>query len=238
MAGIEPHRSLEEVERDARKANAERRKAAKEAKEVSAQEGVPSGSAVQDAHQVSKSSGQETDPGGAGVSMSADPKLGPDDEDKSVPDASAQASVGGADVVEPPVGGSVSDPPQPEHEVEASDDDEVEYVETMKPQFAPVDDVEVGSDPDDDDGEVELVKVEPAVKEEVQLSTVQENQVLKDMGVFTRKASITNSTRTPVQARIAPVSLSEVQLKSYVADQVRRWEGGVSERRCPPQHQV
>ncbi|GMF23996.1 unnamed protein product [Phytophthora fragariaefolia] len=106
-------------------------------------------------------------PEGADVSMPADSKLDPDDEDKSVPDASAQAYVGGADVVEPPVGGRVSDSPQPEHEVEASDDDEVEYVETMKPQFSPADDVEVvevGSDPDDDDDEVELVKVEPAVK--------------------------------------------------------------------------
>ncbi|GMF61191.1 unnamed protein product [Phytophthora fragariaefolia] len=102
--GVEPYRSLEDVERDARKANAERRKAAKEAKEVSAQEGVPSGSAVQDAHQVSKSGGQETAPDGAGVPMSADSKLGLDDEDKSVPDTSAQASEGSADVVEPPVG--------------------------------------------------------------------------------------------------------------------------------------
>ncbi|GMF64401.1 unnamed protein product [Phytophthora fragariaefolia] len=141
--GVEPHRSLEYVERDAWKANAERRNAAKEAKEVSDQEGVPSGSAVQDAHQVSKSGGQETAPDGAGVPMSADSKLGPDDEDKSVPDASAQASVEGADVVRPPVGGRVSDSPQPEHEVEASDDDEVEYVETKKPQFGPADDVEV-----------------------------------------------------------------------------------------------
>ncbi|GMF45843.1 unnamed protein product [Phytophthora fragariaefolia] len=121
------------VERAARKANAGRRKAVKEVKEVSAQEGVTSGSAVQDAHQVSKSGGQETAPDGAGVSMSADSKLGPDDEDKSAPDASAQASVGGADVVEPLVGGRVSGSPQPEHEVEASDDDEVEYVETKKP---------------------------------------------------------------------------------------------------------
>ncbi|GMF50543.1 unnamed protein product [Phytophthora fragariaefolia] len=108
--GVERHRSLEDVERDARKANAERRNAAKEAKEVPAQEGVTSGSAVQDAHQVSKSGGQKTAPDGAG------------------------ASVGGADVVEPPVGGRVSDSPQPKHEVEASDVDEVEYVETkVKP---------------------------------------------------------------------------------------------------------
>ncbi|GMF51311.1 unnamed protein product [Phytophthora fragariaefolia] len=215
--GVEPHRSLEDVERDARKANAERRKAVKEAKEVSAQEGVTSGSAVQDAHQVSKSGGQEMAPEGADVSMSADSKLGPDDEDKSVPDASAQASVGGANVVEPPVGGRVS-----------RDDDA---------QFGPADDVEVvevGSDPVDDDDEVELVKVEPAVKKELHLSTVQEDQVLEDMGVFTRKPYRTTSTRTPVQARIAPVSLSEVQVKSYVADQVRRWEGGVSERSFPP----
>ncbi|GMF63478.1 unnamed protein product [Phytophthora fragariaefolia] len=53
---------------------------------------------------------------------------------------------------------------------------EFEYVETMKPQFGPADDVEVvevGSDPDDDDDEVELMKVEPAVRKEAHLSTVQ-----------------------------------------------------------------
>ncbi|GMF36813.1 unnamed protein product [Phytophthora fragariaefolia] len=213
--GVEPHRSLEEVERDARKANAEPHKAAKEAKEVSAQEGVPSGSAVQDAHQVSKSSGQETDPGGAGVSMSADSKLGPDDEDKSVPDASAQASVGGADVVEPPV----------------------EYVETKKPQFGLADDVEVvevGSDPDDDDDEVELMKVEPAVRKEAHLSTVQEDQVLEDMKLSSLKSSGTASIRTPVQARFSPVLSVEVQVKAFVADQVCRCERSVSESSFPP----
>ncbi|GMF63122.1 unnamed protein product [Phytophthora fragariaefolia] len=227
--GVEPHRSLEDVERDGRKANAERRKAAKETKEVSPQEGVPSGSAVQDAHQVSKSGGQETAPDGAGVSMSADSKLGPDDEDKSVPDASAQASVGGADVVEPPVGGSVSDSPQPEHEVE--------YVETKKHQFGPADDVEVvevGSDPDDDDDEVELMKVEPVVRKEAHLSTVQEHQMLEDMEVSSLKSSGTASIRTPVQARSPPVSSAEIQVKVFVADQVRRWERDVSERSFPP----
>ncbi|GMF32154.1 unnamed protein product [Phytophthora fragariaefolia] len=227
--GVEPHRSLEDVERDARKANAEQRKAAKEAKEVSAQEGVPSGSAARDAYQVSKSGGPKTAPDGASVSMSADSKLGPDDEDKSVPDASAQASVGGADVVEPPVGGSVSDSPQPEHEVEASADDEVEYVETKKPQFGPADDVEVvevGSDPDDDDDEVELMKVEPAIRKEAHLSTVQEAQVLEDMEASSPKSSGVASIRTPVQARSPPVSSAEDQVKVFVADQVGRLRKG------------
>ncbi|GMF41727.1 unnamed protein product [Phytophthora fragariaefolia] len=208
--GVEPNRSLEDVECDARKANAERRKAAKEAKEVLAQEGVPSGSAVQDAHQVSKSGGQETAPDGAGVSISADSKLGPVDEDTSVPDASAQASVGGADVVEPP---------------------------TKKPQFGPAGDVEVvevGSDPDDDDDEVELMKVGPAVRKEAHLSTVQEDQVLEDMQESSLKSSGTTSIRTPVQARSPPVSSAEVQVKVFVADQVRRWERDVSERSFPP----
>ncbi|GMF33073.1 unnamed protein product [Phytophthora fragariaefolia] len=176
-------------------------------------------------------------PEGADVSMSADSKLGPDDEDMSVPDASAQASVSGADVVEPPVGGRVSDSPQPEHEVEASDDDEVEYVETKKPQFGPADDVEVvevGLDPDDDDDEVELMKVEPAVRKEAHLSTVQEGQVLEDMEVSSLKYSGTASIRTPVQARSPPVLSAEVQVKAFVADQVRRWERDVSERSSPP----
>ncbi|GMF42688.1 unnamed protein product [Phytophthora fragariaefolia] len=111
-----------------------RRKAAKEAKKVSAQEGVVSGSAVQDAHQGPKCGGQETATKRAGVSMSADTKLGPGDKDKSTPDASVQASVGGAGVVE-------SSPP--EQEVEASDDEDAEYVETKKVPFGPADDLEV-----------------------------------------------------------------------------------------------
>ncbi|GMF36856.1 unnamed protein product [Phytophthora fragariaefolia] len=237
MAGIEPHRPLEEVERDARKANAERCKAAKEGREVSAQEGVTSGPAVQDAHQVSKSGDQETAPDGADVSMPANSKVSPDDEDRSAPDASAQASVGGADVVEPPVGGRFSDSPQPEYEVEASDDDEVEYDETKKLQFGPADDVEVvdgGSDPDDDDDKVEMVKVEPAVKKEAHLSTVQEDQVFENMEVSSLKSSGIASIRTPVQARLPPVLSAEVQVKTYVADQVRRWKRDVSERSFPP----
>ncbi|GMF63370.1 unnamed protein product [Phytophthora fragariaefolia] len=130
-------------------------------------------------------------------------------------------------------GGRVSDSPQPEHEVEASDDDEVEYVETKKPQFGPADDVEVvevGSDPDDDDDEVEPMKVEPAVRKEAHLSTVQEDQVLEDMEMSSLKSSGTASIRTPVQARSPPVSSAEVQVKVFVADQVRRWERDVSER--------
>ncbi|GMF41181.1 unnamed protein product [Phytophthora fragariaefolia] len=196
--GVEPHRSLEDVERDARKANAERRKAAKEAKEVLAQEGVPSGSAVQDVHQVSKSGGEETAPDEAGVSMSADSKLGPDDEDKSVPDASAQASVGGPNVVEPPVGGRVSDSPQPEHEVEASDDDEVEYVETKKPQFG-------------------------------QLTTWNSWKLVQ-----IRTPTMTNIYPDAGPSSIATVASAEVQVKVFVADQVRRWERDVSERSFPP----
>ncbi|GMF51380.1 unnamed protein product [Phytophthora fragariaefolia] len=190
--GVEPHRSQEDVERDARKANAEQRKAAKEA-----------------------NGGQETASDGAGVSMSADAKLGPDDEDKSVPDASAQVSVGGADVVEPPV----------------------EYVETKKPQFGPGDDLEVvedGSDPDDDDDEVELMTIEPAVRKEAHLSTVQEDQVLEDMEVSSLKSSGTASIRTPVHAQSPPVFSAEVQVNAFVADQVRRWERDVSKRSFPP----
>ncbi|GMF38660.1 unnamed protein product [Phytophthora fragariaefolia] len=152
----------EYVERDARKANAERRKAAKEAKEVSAREGVISGSAVQEVHQVSKSGGQEMAPERADVSMSADSKLGPDDGTSPC-------------WMRPP----------------SSDGDKVAYGETKKPPFGPGDDVEVvevGSDPDDDDDEVELMKVEPALRKEAHLSTVQEDQLLEDMEVSSPKA--------------------------------------------------
>ncbi|GMF39983.1 unnamed protein product [Phytophthora fragariaefolia] len=114
---------------------------------------------------------------------------------------------------------------------------EVEYVETKKPQFGPVDDVEVvevGSDPDDDDDEVELMKVEPAARTKAHLSTVQEDQVLEDMEVSSLKSSGTASIRTPVQARLPPVLSAEVQVKAFVADQVRRRERDVSERSFPP----
>ncbi|GMF54733.1 unnamed protein product [Phytophthora fragariaefolia] len=117
------------------------------------------------------------------------------------------------------------------HHIKASDDDEFEYVETKRPQFGPdddVEDVEVGSDPDDDDNEVELMKVGPAVRKEAHLSTVHEDQVLEDMEVSSRKSSGTASIRTPVQARLPPVLSAEVQVKAFVADQVRRWERDIS----------
>ncbi|GMF37869.1 unnamed protein product [Phytophthora fragariaefolia] len=235
--GVEPHQSLEDVERDARKANAERRKAAKEANEVSVQGGVTSGTAVQDAHQVSKSGGQETAQDGASDSMSVDSKLGSDDEDKSVPDASAQASVGGADVVEPPVGGRVSESPQPEHEVEASDDDEVEYVETKKPQFGPAGDVEVvevGSDPDDDDDGVELVKVEPAVKKEAHRLKVQEDQVLEDMEVSLLEQLPSDASSRPVATSFASRSPSE-NIRGRSSAPMGE---GCLRKEFPPKHQV
>ncbi|GMF52972.1 unnamed protein product [Phytophthora fragariaefolia] len=106
-----------------------------------------------------------------------------------------------------------------------------------KPPFGPADNVEVvevGSDPGDDDDEVELVKVEPAVKKEAHLSTFQEDQVLEDMEVSSLKSSGTASIRTPAQARSPPVLPAEVQVKTYVADQVHRWERDVSERGFPP----
>ncbi|GMF82318.1 unnamed protein product [Phytophthora fragariaefolia] len=78
------------------------------------------------------------------------------------------------------------------------------------------------------------MKVEPAVRKEAHLSTVQEDQVLEDMEMSSLKSSGTASIRTPVQARSPPVSSAEVQVKVFVADQVRRWERGVSERSFPP----
>ncbi|GMF55557.1 unnamed protein product [Phytophthora fragariaefolia] len=78
------------------------------------------------------------------------------------------------------------------------------------------------------------MKVEPAVRKEAHLSTVQEDQVLEDMEVSSLKSSGTASIRTPVQARSPPVSSAEVQAKVFVADQVRRWERDVSERSFPP----
>ncbi|GMF58695.1 unnamed protein product [Phytophthora fragariaefolia] len=128
-------------------------------------------------------------------------------------------------------------PPQPEHEVEVSDDDDVEYDETKKPPFGPADDVEVvevGSDPNDNDDEVQLVKFEPVAKMEAYLSTVQEDQVLEDMEVSSLKSSGTASVRTSTQARLPPALASEVQVKTYLADQVRRCEMDVSQRSFPP----
>ncbi|GMF39988.1 unnamed protein product [Phytophthora fragariaefolia] len=78
------------------------------------------------------------------------------------------------------------------------------------------------------------MKVEPAVRKETHLLTVQEYQVLEDMEVSSLKSSGTASIRTPVQARSPPVLSAEVQVKAFVADQVRRWERDVSERSFPP----
>ncbi|GMF45842.1 unnamed protein product [Phytophthora fragariaefolia] len=53
------------------------------------------------------------------------------------------------------------------------------------------------------------------------------------MEVSSLKSSGTASIRTPVQARLSPVLSAEVQVKAFVADQVRRWERDVSERSFP-----
>ncbi|GMF33612.1 unnamed protein product [Phytophthora fragariaefolia] len=154
--------------------------------------------------------------GWAGVSMSAESKLGLDNDDKSVPDASAQASVGCADVVEPPVGGRVSDPPNRNMRSKLRTTTRSNTTKRRNPRFGPADDVEVvevGPGPDDDDDEVELVKVEPAVKKEAHLSMVQEDQVLEDIEVSSLKSSGTASIRTPVQARLPPVLPAQVQGK-------------------------
>ncbi|GMF30700.1 unnamed protein product [Phytophthora fragariaefolia] len=156
--------------------------------EVLAQAGVNSGSAVQDAHYVAKSGGdQEAALERADLSMSADSKLGSDDEDKSVPDAFAQMPMRGADKVKFP--GVRLD---------------------------------------------EEATVEPEVKKEAHRSTVQEDQLLQNVEVPSLTSFEMSSVRTPVQARLSRASPSEVQVKTYVADQVRRWRRDVSERSFPP----
>ncbi|GMF29899.1 unnamed protein product [Phytophthora fragariaefolia] len=54
------------------------------------------------------------------------------------------------------------------------------------------------------------------------------------MEVSSLKSSGTASIRTPVQARPPPVLSAEVQVKVFVADQVRRWERDVSKKSFPP----
>jgi hypothetical protein len=107
--------SLIEVERCARKARADARKAAQEEKEASAQEDTTSATAVQDAHQASQDGESEAD-----SDQDDDSEWTSSDESSS--GESVEALVGSAVKVEPPAGDRVLDSPQPEEEDDGSDD--------------------------------------------------------------------------------------------------------------------
>ncbi|KAJ8569228.1 hypothetical protein ON010_g6033 [Phytophthora cinnamomi] len=204
--GVEPHRPLQDVERmpgrpTRRNARLPRKR------ESSARKETTSGPAVQDAHQVSTGGGQETVQDKAGAPMSADSKLGLDDEIKTAPDMSVKASAGGIK--------------------------EVAFSKTLERPADDTEVVEVDSDSDDDADEEHLVKVQPAVKKGAHLVTVPDDQMLEDMDVSSPNPSEAVSARTSVRARSISVYLSEVQEKAYVTNQVHRWERNFSERSVP-----
>uniref|UniRef100_H3H5U9 Uncharacterized protein n=1 Tax=Phytophthora ramorum TaxID=164328 RepID=H3H5U9_PHYRM len=120
VQGLPPEEqaTLDEVVRNARKANAAKRKAAQEAKESTAQEGDTSESAVQEAHQANQDGDVEVLSDGEEDSEWSGSESGSDDEN----DTSSQESEGDVVKVEPPAEDRVSDSLQPEEEVEILDD--------------------------------------------------------------------------------------------------------------------
>ncbi|KAE9071336.1 hypothetical protein PF010_g25911 [Phytophthora fragariae] len=213
VQGLPPEetKSLDEVKREARKANAAKRKAAEEMKKLAAaEEQSSSGLDVQDAHQVLLDDGRYEDPPHDVVSVIAGeeefktPALGmPEDEVKILEDP-ARRLEDAPNEVSLAVDG-ISDSPQPDEEVE------------ILPE-----------------GDVELLDKASLVMTEKPLVTVQEDKELP--GVDPAAPVLETPGPRPVETprRDLGVSVAEVQARDYVAEQVRRWERAPSGRISPP----
>jgi len=122
MQGLLPEeqKSLDEINRESRQATAAKRRAAEEAKAASVQkERTDSGSAVQDAHQVSSDGRPDavSTPTAEELLESSGSESSSGDEDESSSDESSGTSVEEDVKVEPPEEDRVSDSPQPDEEV-------------------------------------------------------------------------------------------------------------------------
>ncbi|KAE8964600.1 hypothetical protein PF011_g28603 [Phytophthora fragariae] len=213
VQGLPPEetKSLDEVKREARKANAAKRKAAEEKMKLAAAEEQSSpGLDVQDAHQVLLDDGPDEDLPDDVVSVFAGdeelktPALGmPEDEVKILEDP-ARRLEGSPNEVSLVVDG-VSDSPQSDEEVE------------VLPE-----------------GDVVLLDKASLVKTEKPLVTVQEVKELP--GVDSAVPVLETPGPRPVETprRDLGVSVAEIQARNYVAEQVRRWERAPSGRISPP----
>ncbi|POM77263.1 Hypothetical protein PHPALM_5380, partial [Phytophthora palmivora] len=227
----EAQKPLDIVEKEARARSAAKRRAAreekKEAEPMDAQEQPDSEDTIQGAHHVSldevtEDGLKESAPVGSGGDSSSNSSV--EVVDVSVSDAPVQASVGGAAVVECPAD-EVLVKPQPDEDVITVDDDSEEK---MIPDETPT---------------IKLEGPLSTVKEELVLEDSQETSHLKpetslpfDLQVLKSNFTSTPEVRSPSRSRMeidltvnedpvereAPFSVD--QGKTYVADQVRRWE--------------
>ncbi|KAE9286964.1 hypothetical protein PF008_g26540 [Phytophthora fragariae] len=207
VQGLPPEetKSLDEVKREARKANAAKRKAADEKKKVAAADEQSSpGLDVQDAHQVLLDDGPDEDLTDDAVSVIAGdeqlktPALGMPEEEVKILEDPAWRLEGSPNEVSLVVDG-VSDSPRPDEEVE------------VLPE-----------------GDVVLLDKASLVKVEKPLVTVQEDKELP--GVDPTVPVLETLGPLPIETprRDLGASVAEIQARDYVAEQVRRWE------RAPP----
>ncbi|EGZ25054.1 hypothetical protein PHYSODRAFT_482781 [Phytophthora sojae] len=206
----EEHKALDDVVREARKAGAEKRKAALEEKKkasAAVQDQAAPESSVLDAHQANQDEAPEADstesvPSAPNVSQTRRRdwmRVSPQDDEP------AQASVGGADEVEPPAEDRVSDSPQPDDEVEILDEAPTTKHEgllsTVQEDGVLNDEAETRSAPAPS-GPAATAQA-PALKIEAQSSPAP------------------SDSRGPDETK---AQVSEAQTQAYVAEQVRRWE--------------
>jgi hypothetical protein len=218
MQGLPPEeqKSLDEINRERRQATAAKRRAAEEAKAASVQEEkTDSGSAVQDAHQVSSDGRPDaaSTPAADALSESSSSESSSGDEDESSSDESSGTSVEDDVRVEAPEEDRVSDSPQPEEEVGVEVIDESPMIKREDPL--------------------------PSVQEEdvLEVSTPSPTSLpvptaAAPQGVIRNEVS----SRTPEvgPGPPDPAHTSEAEVKAYVAEQVRRWEREASGRISPP----
>ncbi|KAE8968669.1 hypothetical protein PF011_g27096 [Phytophthora fragariae] len=213
VQGLRPEetKSLDEVKREARKANAAKRKAAEEKKKLAAaEEQMSSGLDVQDAHQVLLDDGRDEDPPDDVVSVIAGdeelkmPTLGMPEDEVEILEHPARRLEDAPNEVSLVVDG-ISDSPQPDEEVE------------VLPE-----------------GDVGLLDKALLVKTEKPLVTVQEDKELP--GVDSAVPVLETPGPRPVETprRDLGVSVAEIQARDYVAGQVWRWERAPSGRISPP----
>ncbi|KAE9213133.1 hypothetical protein PF005_g10308 [Phytophthora fragariae] len=213
VQGLPPEetKSLDEVKREARKANAAKRKAADEKKKVAAADEQSSpGLDVQDAHQVLLDDGPDEDLTDDAVSVIAGdeelktPALGMPEEEVKILEDPAWRLEGSPNEVSLVVDG-VSDSPRPDEEVE------------VLPE-----------------GDVVLLDKASLVKVEKPLVTVQEDKELP--GVDPTVPVLETLGPLPIETprRDLGASVAEIQARDYVAEQVRRWERAPSGRISRP----
>ncbi|OWZ12005.1 hypothetical protein PHMEG_00014901 [Phytophthora megakarya] len=211
-------KSIEEVERDHRKknaaTNAAKRRVAEEEKPTAQDETAPESFVRNDAHQVSPD-GEGDRPEESHVDDSAlsGSVLSPDGKGESVLEGPVQTSVGGVVKVDPPVGDRVLDSLQPDEEVEVLE--MMSAVEEERPLVTVVEDevLEVSS---------------PSPRPEVP-SGLEEK-----MGAADRTES-RDSVRTEVLVSgTSGTDEAGSRMRTYVADQVRRWVEVPSGRTLPP----